>query len=343
MIELGQVEQASGFLAKLQKADPGLLSYPPMIAAREKFQVIEDKETDRILQFDKTIREAEQAPINQVNPPELEAARKLARQQSEKHAVEQLVQRRAAALTAERAKWEKDVGPHLDTLGRKIDEAQQKVEAMAPGKADESQILGPLAEARRELAELGPTLPYVGENLQGLATALSQKVDATHAMLEQRRKQAQLEEDLTEAVAHSAKGGAANMVKFASVLDNYIKSFPVDPRTRQFILTRDEQSLWSGVEEWNRLVEEWNNEPPGAAPHDPKARAAQCDRFLAQHTGTPDGAEIALYKKHLDSIDRRGTAPMASATAKIQRLLADILVENVWVLKVRESDTRFKR
>ena len=68
MIELGQVEQASGFLEKLQKADPGLLSYPPMIEARQKFQVIQDKETERIVQFDKTIRAAEQAPVNQLNP-----------------------------------------------------------------------------------------------------------------------------------------------------------------------------------------------------------------------------------------------------------------------------------
>ena len=60
MIELGQIEQASGFLEKLQKADAGLLSYPPMIEARQKFQVIQDKETERVLQFDKTIRAAEQ-------------------------------------------------------------------------------------------------------------------------------------------------------------------------------------------------------------------------------------------------------------------------------------------
>ena len=235
--------------------------------------MIQDKETERIVQFDKTIRAVEQAPVNQLNPPRAGDRSQTGKAAGREAAVEQLAERRAAALKAERAKWEKDIGPRLDTLGRKIDEVQQKVEAMVPGKADESQILGPLAEARRELAELGPTLPYVGENLQSLATALAQKIDATHAMLDQRRKQAQLEQDLTDAVAFSAKGRAASMVTFASILDDYIKSFPDDPRTRQFMQTRDEQPLWSGVEEWNRLVEDWKDDPPGAAPHDPKVRA----------------------------------------------------------------------
>ena len=73
----------------------------------------------------------------------------------------------------------------------------------------------------------------------------------------------------------------------------------------------------------------------------PRSAREQCDRFLAQHTGAPDAAEISVYKKHLESIDRRGPGA-DSATAKIQRLLADILVDNVWVLKVRQSETRFK-
>ena len=59
------------------------------------------------MQFDKEMRAAEHAPVNQLNPTELETARKLARQQTEKQAIEQLVQRRAAALAAERAQCTK--------------------------------------------------------------------------------------------------------------------------------------------------------------------------------------------------------------------------------------------
>ena len=41
------------------------------------------------------------------------------------------------------------------------------------------------------------------------------------------------------------------MVKFASGLDDYIKSFPDDPRSREFKQTREEQALWYDVEAWN--------------------------------------------------------------------------------------------
>jgi hypothetical protein len=189
MIELGQIEQASGFLEKLEKADAGLLSYPPMIEARERFKVIQDKETERAVQFDKTMRAAEHAPLNQLSPPELETARKLARQQTEKQVIDQLVQRRAAALAVERANREQNVGPRLDAVGRKIAEVQQKVQTAVSEKTDGSEILAPLGEAQRELANLGSDLPYVGDNFQSLATVLGQRIDETRALLEQRRRQ----------------------------------------------------------------------------------------------------------------------------------------------------------
>jgi hypothetical protein len=87
-------------------------------------------------------------------------------------------------------------------------------------------------------------------------------------------------------------------------------------------------------------VEGWKDDLAAAAPRDPKLRADQCSRFLPQHTGTPDAAEIALYQKHLEAINRRGLGS-DDATAKIQRLLADHVVGNLWMLKVKTADTRF--
>jgi hypothetical protein len=340
MIALDEIDRAAGFLEKIRNADAGLLSYPPMIEATQKFEVIRDKETDRAVQFDKALRAAEQAPLEQTNPPELEAARKLARQQTEKQAIAQVAQRRAALLAAARAKHEQDLAPRLDAIGRKIAVFQQTVREAAPGKANESSILASLSEARRDLAELLPRLDYVGGELQSLATAFSQKIDKTHAMLEQRRKQGQLEEELTGALAYSARGSSGNLVNFANELDTYIKLSPDEPHVPALRQTRDEQNLWSSIEEWARLVEGWKDEPAGAAPHDPKARAEQCSRFLTQHPATPDAAEIAIYQRHLEAIDRRGPGA-DSAIAKIKRLLTDILVENLWMLKVRESESRF--
>jgi hypothetical protein len=341
MIALDQIEDASGFLEKLEKADSGLLSYPPMIDARQKFQVIQDKETERILQFDNTIRAAEHAPLNQLNPPELDAARKIVRQQREKQAIEELVKRRADALAAERATREKDVAPRLDKLSRTIAEVQRKVESARNEKVSVAEILGPLAEAQREFAELDADLPYVGDSVQSLATVLRQKIEATQGRFDAVRRQAGLEQELTEATAFSLQRGAGNLAKFADCLDLYATTFPSDPRARAFAQTRDERPLWTAIESWNRLVEGWNDGRAGDVPRDPKIRAEECRQFLIKHPMTPEVAEIALYQKHLEAMDHRGPGA-DSAAAKIQRLLADILVENLWLIKIKESDTKCK-
>ena len=340
MIELGQVEQASGFLEKLEKADAGLLAYPPMIDARGRLKAVQDKETERAVQFDKTLRAAEHSPLNQLNPPELVAARKLARQQTEKQAIDQLLQRRAAALAAERANREKDVGPRLDAVGRKIAEVQQKVQAGVADQTGGAEILVPLGEAQRELADLGPAILYVGDDLQSRATVLAQRIDE-HARTARQTAAA----DTPRGGNHGRSclfgrkcyGQLGEIRRQAGWLHQIVSGRP--PR-QAFKHTVGERALWDDVEAWNQLVEGWKDEPAGAAPRDPKLRAEQCSRFLPQHTGMPDAAEIALYQKHLEAIDHRSLGA-DDATAKIQRLFADILVENLWMIKVKVADTRF--
>jgi hypothetical protein len=336
MIDLGNVDEAGAFLDQVTKADQGLLAYPPMIEARARLQALRDKEADRAAQFEKSFRASERAPVFQLDPPDLQSTRKLARLPSEKQAIEQLVRQRATALEAARATHEKDVGPRLDAVGRKIAEIQRKLEAEAPAKIDGLQVTEPLAEAQHSLAELQPELPYVGERLQSLATVLGQKIDATLARLDQRRRLVRLEAGMTEAVAFSVKDAAAGITKFANSLDNYITSFPDEPRSQAFRQTRSEQSLWNDVEAWNQLIQQWKGDAIGTAPADGKIRAERCGRFLSEHAGSPDYDAIAHYQKHLEAIARRGLEP-DSANTKIQRLLSDILVENIWMIKVKEE------
>ncbi len=333
MIERGEIEQATGFLEKLQKADAGLLSYSSMIEARQKFKAMQDKETDRVVQFDETIRAAEQAPINQLDPPELENARKLARQDPEKHAIEQLVQRRAAALASKRAESEKKVGPRLDAVGRKIAKVKEKVESAGSGIRDDLEVLGPLAEARRELADLGPDLPFVGDGLRGLVTALGQKIDAIHARLELIRRQASVEEELTNAAAYSATIGPGKLVKFATGLDAYLKSFPDDPRAAAFKQTRDEQALWYDIEAWNELTAGWKGRHAELSPERAESRADLCGRFMTLHSSFPGTADVIRYQRYAEAIASR--APLdSSPVAKLRRLFSDIFVNHIWMITV---------
>ena len=77
LIELGQLDRAGEFLATLEKAGSPLLAYPPMIDASQRYQTARDKDTERSLQFDRAMRLAEQAPLQEVDPRSLQTARSL--------------------------------------------------------------------------------------------------------------------------------------------------------------------------------------------------------------------------------------------------------------------------
>jgi hypothetical protein len=336
MLELGEVEQAGSFLKRLQQADPGLLTYPALVEAQEKHEAALRKETDRIRAFDKSYRAAEQASVTQLNPSELETARKLARHQTEKEAIEQLVKRRAAMLDVERTKHEKDVGPRLDAVGRKIAEIQPQVETEVTAKTDVPKILGQLADTQRMLTGLGPELAYVGDNLQSRARFLDQKLEAARTRFDQSRQKAHLEVGLTGIVAYSATSKAGDLVKFASGLDDYIKSFPDDPRSRAFRQTREEQSLWYAIEAWNTLAAGWKGRRNGLSTEEAQIRAGLCGRFVAQHPSYPGLSEVARYQRHLEAIARRKPAN-DSPINKLQLLLSDIFVNHVWMVTTQDD------
>jgi hypothetical protein len=342
MIELREIERAGDFLEKLQKADGELLSYPPMIEARQKYQAIKDRDTERALQFDSAIRAVERSPIDQLNPPELETARKLARHQTEKQAISGLLQRRSSALTTERAKREKDVGPRLNAIGRKVAQVQVKVESAGSDNNADSEILDPLDEARRELVNLGPDLPFLGVELQSLASVLGQKIDRTHARLDQRRRQSRLEDELTGAVAFSSTNTPGRIARFANGLDSYIKAFPEDPRSTVFKQTRDEQAIWYDLEAWNALAEHWKDTRSGLSSQEARARAELCGRFVTQHPSFPGTAQVVDYQRYAEAIARRSSVE-GSPIANLRHLFSDIFVNRVWMVSVNDdNDVRGK-
>jgi hypothetical protein len=342
MVKLGEVERAESFLGKLQKADPGLLGYPSLVEAREKLQAIQEKELERVRQFDKMMGAAALAEIAQLNPPALESARKLARLQSEKDSIVELEKRRAADLVGERNKREEGFAPQIEVVSRKIAEIQQSIESDGPGKTDDQRVLGSMVEAQRALSDLGPELPYVGDSLKGRATVLAQKLETLRTQLDHRNLRARLETAITDAVAYSSTARTGDLTKFTNGLDAYIKAFPDHPRSRAFSKAREQQLLWNAVEAWNQLAAGWKDGLAGSSPENSKVRAEHCARFLAQHPGVPQAADIALFQKHFEAVHRRGFGA-ESANAKIQRLLSDILVENLWMLKLNEPNDSIKK
>jgi hypothetical protein len=335
MLELNELDHAVSLMKKVEATDPALLTYTRLAEVRERLEIAQGKETDRAVQFDKAMREAESAPVSAKPPPALETARSLARLESEKAALESLIARRAADLRAEQAKREKALNPRLDELGRAIARVEQLAETVGPTAADEAAVFSPLADAQRKLSELGPDLDLAGEDSHGRARGLSRRLDAVRDRLDRRHLQNQLEDAITTAVAYSPEArGFADPSELSNALQSFDKSFPDLPRSRAFNETLKDQSVWTAIGEWDRLSAGWKGGPAGIAPQEAKVRAEKCRQFLVQHPGSPDADRVAAYQRSMEAVAHR-TADGDGALAKLQQLLTDLLVDNLWVVYVK--------
>ncbi|MGP0064094.1 MAG: hypothetical protein ACLQGP_10915 [Isosphaeraceae bacterium] len=335
MLELGEFDHALALLKKLESTDPSLMTYPRMVEVRERIEIAQGKESDRALQFDKAMREAESAPLSSKPPPSLETARSLARLESEKAAIETLVRRRDADLLAEQSRREKSLNPRLDEVARAVARVEQLAEAAGPTPSDEAAVFSPLADTQRQLTELGPDLDLAGEEAQGRARGLTKRLDAIRERLDRRHLQSQLEDAITATVAYSPDSRGFNSpTEFANALQTFARSFPDLPRSQAFNETLKDQSLWTAIGAWDRLSSGWSNGQGGIAPQEAKVRAEQCKQFLVQHPGSPDADRATAYQRAMEAVAHR-SADGEGALGKLQQLLTDLLVDNLWMVDVK--------
>ncbi len=335
MLEVGELDHAVSLLKKLEAADPQLLTYPAMVAVRERVDLAENQESDRALRFDTAMREAESAPISVTPPPALESARSLARLDTEKAAVSNLVQSRAEKIGADQTQRAKELNPRLDEIGRAVDRIEKQAETTGPAAADESAILGPLADAQRTLAAVDPDVALAGAEVQDRARRLSDRLEAVRNRLDRRHLQSQLEEAITTVVAYSpnARGFTAS-TEYVAALESYIKSFPDLPRSRGFTETLRDQLLWNAVAQWDRLAAGWKGGQPAVGAREAKVRSEQCKQFLTQHPGSPDTDRVAAYQRAMEAVAHR-IPDGDGALSKVHNLLTDLLVDNLWMVTVK--------
>jgi hypothetical protein len=334
MLELGELDQAGAFLEALEKKDAGLLSYVALFEARQNYQGARDKENDRALKFDEAIREAEQAPLARTEPKALDRARSLARRETEKKSIARVVERRQAAILAERETHETTLRPRLDAISREVYRIGQSLEAIP---LDQAQVMEAIAKSQRALTDLTPHLTAAGDELQGLARALGGKLETVRNRLGQIQRQAHALEEITAAVAYSPAGSPIGLGPFASRLQEYLKAYPGDSHALAFKDALNEQPLWNAIEGWNRLVGDWKSHRGELPPQEARLRIKQCDQFLTQHPAFPGREGVTRYQKYAEAIARRAPGADSPAT-KLQSLLADILVDHVWMVRVGAKD-----
>jgi hypothetical protein len=342
LLELGQLHEAGSLVAHLESAEPDLMKYPHLIAACTRVKAAQDQEVDRALRFDKALRAAERAAASIRPPPELEAARSLARLSTETEALENLARRRAAALETERSRADQALGARLAELDRVISGVEKQVESADAARPDHPEVVAAVAEAGASLTGVMNESGLASEVVQRAARSLSSRLEAARHRLDDRLRPARLEAAITGAVAYSPAGpGFVNLVGFTSALQAFAKALPSTTRARAFTATLAEQPLWGAIADWDCLSAGWKGrgDHPAISPVEAGVRAEQCRFFLVQHPGSPDGETIATYQRFMAAIARRGPEG-DGPLSKLRELLSDTQIENVWMVTVKPPGAR---
>jgi hypothetical protein len=142
---------------------------------------------------------------------------------------------------------------------------------------------------------------------------------------------------MTRALEFAPAGRPDSLHLFAGRLQEFIDAYPDQLRARAFKETSSEQALWDAVEAWNQMVAGWKPDPAGLSPENAKIRGESCGAFLTRYPVFPGAEQVAVYQRFAEAIARRGPGKDHPAT-KLQALLSDPLIKEVWMLTVKKKD-----
>ncbi len=259
-LDSGDLDQAARFIENLEKSDPDLLAEPRVQEVRRRYQELRDKETERARKFEEARSAADRADPITADSKDLDAARALARLESETQEIELIGQRRAAAVKAAHEKNEQTLTPKLEAISQALDQIERQMQA---GSLDQPALAVALQNNRHSLSELEPSLAKAGDDLQGRARRLGNRLHETSIRFDELERRSGLQEKITSAVSYSVTDRSDRLGLFASQLEEFVKSFPGEPCTKAFQKTLRERPLWESIAAWNQLVSGWTHYKTG--------------------------------------------------------------------------------
>ncbi len=334
-----ELDDAASYLDNLEQVDPDLLRHDALVGVRKRYDEARKRETRRIQDFKEAIDEAEHAPLTPEEPEALAKARTLARLESEKQAVEQIAQRRQAALKEANAKREAILRPSLDRIGGEIHQIGRSLDA---NPSDYAPIRDAIDRSSVALHKLAPEVARASEDLQGTARMLEQQLEEASDRYEGLHRQSTRREEITEAIAYSTADRPDLFHRFVGQIQGYLKAYPDAADVQSFQKVLKERPLWDSVEDWNHLVADWKTRRDALTPREARRRAGSCSQFLAQHSDFPGKAEITAYLGYVEAIARRD-AGADSPAAKLRRVFSEPIIAHTWMVVVKYGNSSDER
>jgi len=331
LLESGDFEQAERFLDNLEKVDAGLVSHPILVEARQHCKTARTRDADRARKFELAMQEAQNAPLEEIEPKALTEANALARLEAEKQAVAQLIRQRDAARKEASEKGQANLRQRLEPIIRDVDRLDS---TLGEARFDQARFQEVLDGSRLALSELARDVAVAGEDLQRSAAEVKQKLESVAKRFEQLVRQSRLKEEITSAVAFSVTEQSDSLSLFASRLRDYVRAFPGESCSAAFEKTLNERPLWDAVAAWNALVSRWKNERGDLTPREAELRSKACGEFLQKYPEFPGNTGLKDYRRYVQAIARR-TPGSGSPVAALQNLCSNPLLDRVWMVVIR--------
>jgi hypothetical protein len=332
-LEKGEVEQAEGFLADLEKEDSSLLQDPSLRDARRRCRAVREQETERAQKFEDAIEEAKSAPLGDAEPKALATARELARLEPEKRAIEELTEQRRAARKESRDKLESGLRPRLETLSRAVERLGKRLDKGTP---EYDRISEELDGARRDLDDLKPQIASSSNDLQQLGSDVQHRFEALANRFVQLQGESQRASEITEAAAFNVAQQSGDLGLFASRLQAFVKTYSHEPCAKAFETALNERPLWESVSAWHTLITAWQKDNSSLSSKAAGLRASACAQFLEKYPEFPEHRDVEDYRRHLEAIARR-TSGAKSPLAALDTLFSNSLVADLRMVVVKNG------
>jgi hypothetical protein len=332
LVDRDDLEGAARFIQSLA---PELLTYQSLVEAREHYQAAEKQENDRKSQFEGALRELEDAPLSELNPPAILRARTAKRrlepgQAEDEQAIQQALGRRLTKREDQEGRNDTLVSPLLDRAERDIEWARQQLEG---GANSRQEIRDAIDNARQQVEGQRSNLRLASRKVRERAGSLGEQIEQQKIRLDTLDRKERLEGKISETVSYALGDAQRDVAGFATCLERYSKQFPQEPDSDGIRRSLKEQHLWQAIEAWNVLAADWKNHSGPLTPRDAKVRSERCDRFLTDYPSFPGVPYIGAYQRYLRAIGKRALGEESPA-AKLRNLMSDRLIDNVTMLAV---------
>ena len=329
-IASGRIEDVDALLERLTTARPDVLESVEILGRMPMVESLRAAESGRRRDLSDRLREAEEATPTGREPPEIAAARKLARTDDETRAVEasaRRIDRRDRDLATE---TDRKLLPLLDAVSGELDAIEVDAAIEARQGPELTARLAAVAKRLASAPDSGPLSEPGRLRAQGLRGRLTSVI----AEVDRVGLQIRTVDNLTVAVRRLPDDPEG----YIAAASHRAVAFQGDVRAAELkkVLGESERPVWEPALAWSRQLKTWAAETRPLDPASARRRADFCRGYLKQFPRSPDASAVAGYADYLEALALR-TGGEDGLRDRLVKALSNPSIDNLTMVLYRKD------